>query len=130
MKMLKNKEKKPKRILIVEDGKPMARALELKLTKIGFQVTAVANGLLALEVLEKEKFDLILSDLIMPVLDGFGLLTEMKNRGNKTPVCVTTDLSQIEDRERAKKLGAKEFFVKSDTTILALSDYVKKFLNT
>ncbi|MBT6757368.1 MAG: response regulator, partial [Candidatus Jacksonbacteria bacterium] len=67
-----------KRILIVEDEKPMGHALELKLESEGFEVSTASNGVEALEVLEKETFNLVLLDLVMPKKDGFEVLTELK----------------------------------------------------
>lgn len=57
---------KIKKILIIEDEKPIARALELKLHHAGFKVSCVSNGQQGLEMIEKEFFDLILCDLLMP----------------------------------------------------------------
>ena len=118
-----------KKILIVEDEKPMARAMELKLTKSGFTAQAVFNGQEALDILLKEKIDLVLLDLIMPKMDGFGLLDEIKKRNIKTKVIITSNLSQNEDVTRAKKLGAVDFIIKSDTSIIDIVNKVKKFIN-
>ena len=119
----------PKKILIVEDEKPMARALELKLNKSGFEAKALFNGEEALKILETEKFDLILLDLVMPKVDGFAVLTALKEREIETPIIVTSNLSQEEDFKRAKELGAKDYFVKSDTPIADIVEHIKKFLN-
>ena len=119
--------KTQKRILIIEDEKPMARALELKLTHAGFSAQSVGNGQEGLVLLEKDKFDLVLLDLVMPKLDGFGVLEEMKKKGIKTPVMVQTNLAQEEDEKRAKELGAKGFFIKSNTPIAEIVEQIKNF---
>ena len=116
------------RILIIEDEKPLARALDLKLTNAGYETTLAFNGEEALEILKTEKFGLLLLYLMMPKVDGFGVLEELKKRGNKTPVIVITNLSQKEDEKRAASLGAKEFFVKSNTPIAELVKRVQKIL--
>ena len=116
-----------KKILIIEDEKPMAHALELKLAHAGFSAQSVGNGEEGLALLEKEKFDLVLLDLIMPKLDGFGVLEEMKKKGIKTPVMVQTNLAQEEDEKRAKALGVKEFFIKSNTPIAEIVEQIKNF---
>ena len=67
-----------KKILIVEDEKPMARALELKLTRAGYDAASANDGQSGLDYLEKNKVDLILLDLIMPKLDGFAVLERLK----------------------------------------------------
>lgn len=120
---------KLKKILIIEDEKPMARALELKLTHEGFEVQCAFNGETALEIFEKEKIDLIISDLVMPKMDGFRVLEEMKARSVTTPIIVLSNLSQEEDRKKALSLGAKDFFIKSNTPIADIVDHVKKILS-
>jgi two-component system response regulator VicR len=112
-----------KKILIVEDEKAIASALELKLKHEGYEVQCVFDGNSALELLKNAKFDLILLDLIMPQMDGFGVLTELKARNDKTSVIVLSNLSQAEDMTRAKELGAKDFFIKSD---IPIAEVIKK----
>lgn len=119
---------KPKKILIIEDEKPVARALELKLTHEGFEATITLNGESALETLEKETFDLIVCDLVMPKMDGFKVLETLKEKKVKTPVMVLTNLSQEDDEKRAKSLGAKEFFIKSNTSIANIVERIRQFL--
>ena len=117
-----------KRILVIEDEKPMAHALELKLTHAGFSVQSIGNGEEGLALMEKEKFDLVLLDLVMPKMDGFGVLEEMKKKGIETPVMVQSNLAQEEDESRVKALGAKEFFIKSNTPIAEIVERIKNFL--
>jgi len=117
-----------KKILIIEDEKPMARAMELKLTHAGFGVTVAFNGEEGLMHLEKGIFDLILCDLVMPKADGFKVLGTLKEKNSKTPVMILTNLSQEEDEKRARALGASEFFIKSDTPIAVIVERVTEFL--
>lgn len=121
---------KPKKILVADDERPMAKALELKLTKEGFEVKTVGNGREALDAMKAEKFDLLLLDLMMPRVDGFAVLAELKDRKDHTPVIVSSNLSQEEDIKRVKELGAKDYFVKSDTPISRVVDHVNKVLNS
>lgn len=118
--------KTAKKILVVEDDKPISRALVLKLTSAGFEVKSCFNGQEGLDVLAKEKFDLIFLDLVMPVVDGFAVLAELKERGSKVPVIVLTNLSQVDDYKRVKELGALDLFVKSDTPLAEIVEKVKK----
>lgn len=120
------KEGIKKKILILEDEKPLAHALELKLTHEGFDVVTTDNGELGISILEKEKFDLVLSDLIMPGVDGFGLLEEIKTKKMKIPVIIMTNLNQEEDKKRSFDLGAVDFFVKSNSTLSEIVEGVKK----
>lgn len=117
-----------KKILIIEDEKPMARALELKLAYAGFETRAVFNGEDGIELLQKETYALVLLDLVMPKMDGFTVLKTLKEKKIKIPVMVLTNLSQEDDEKRAKALGAKKFFVKSDTPIAAIVERVIQFL--
>ncbi|MFH1188832.1 MAG: response regulator [bacterium] len=121
--------KQSRRVFVVEDEQIMARTLELKLNRSGFEAKSAFDGATALNILKDEKFDLILLDLVMPKVDGFAVLSELKARGNKTPVIVISNLGQEEDIERAKKLGAKEYYVKSYTSVSQIIDHVKETLN-
>jgi DNA-binding response OmpR family regulator len=117
-----------KRILIAEDEKPIAHALELKLSNKGFDVTVVDDGEAAIEILEKNDFDLLLLDLVLPKKDGFDVLAAMQDKNIFTPVIVSSNLSQEEDLDRAKKLGAKDYFMKSNTSIEEVVEHVNKAL--
>lgn len=121
--------KTPKKILIIEDEKTLARALELKLSHAGFAVTAVFNGEDGVALLLKESFSLILLDLLMPKMDGFGVLTILKEKNIRTPVMVLSNLSQEDDLKRTQELGAKDFFIKSNTPISIILERVNKLLD-
>ena len=114
-----------KRILIAEDEKPMANALGLKLTSVGFEISLVYDGEAAVEAAKKTPFDLIILDLVMPVKDGFYVLEELKRLKIATKVIVSSNLSQEEDIKRAKELGASDYFIKSDTTLAEIVEKVK-----
>lgn len=118
-----------KKILIGEDEKPMAKALELKLNNSGFEAKAVHNGKEVVAEMTKQKYDLLLLDLIMPQLDGFGVLKELKAKKNKTPIIITSNLSQSEDEKKTRELGAVGFFVKSDTPLVKIVEEIKKILS-
>ncbi len=117
-----------KRILIVEDEKPIAKALQLKLSHSGFDAEVVHNGADAISYVTKNPVDMILLDVIMPVMDGFAVLESLKKKGVTTPVVMLSNLSQEEDEKRAKALGAKDFFIKSNTPLVEIVEFVKKFL--
>ena len=108
---------KGKSVLIVEDERPLAHALEMKLQSQGYQTTIATNGECALVELKKNKYALVLLDLIMPVVDGFAVLEGMKSQKIRVPVIVLSNLGQDEDRAKAKELGAIEYYVKSNTPI-------------
>lgn len=125
---MKQKIKTAKKILIIEDERTLARALELKLTHTGFKAKVVYNGEDAVELFKKESFDLILLDLIMPKMDGFMVLALLKVKKIKTPVIVLSNLSQQNDMKRTKEFGAKEFFIKSNTPIATIIERVIELL--
>ena len=122
-------DEKKKKVLIAEDEKPMANAVKLKLEKEGIEAVIAINGQEAVDFVKKENFDLVLLDLIMPVKDGFTALKEIRESGINVPVIIASNLSQGEDIEKAKKLGAIEYFVKSDTPISEVVGKVKKALS-
>lgn len=120
------KETEKKKILIIEDEKPLAHALELKLSHEGFDIVATSSGAEALTLLSDGAFDLVLTDLIIPGVDGFKVLETIQEKKMKIPVIVMTNLNQEEDRKRASDLGASEFFVKSNSPISLIVETVKK----
>lgn len=112
-----------KMLLIVEDERPLSHALDMKLKNQGYTTKVVTNGQDALKELKSTKYDLVLMDLIMPVMDGFAMLQEMKASNIVVPVIVLSNLGQDEDRAKTKDLGAIDYFVKSNTPI---ADIVKR----
>ncbi len=121
---------KQKRVLVVEDEKAYSRALVLKLQHAGYEAHSVANGEEALAVFTKEKFDLVLLDLVMPRLNGFSVLEEMRKRSIGTPVIVLSNLSQDDDEKKARELGARDFLGKSNTPIASVIVKVDSVFNT
>lgn len=115
-------------ILIIEDEKPLARALELSLNEAGFTTKVVFNGADGILAIEKETFDLIICDLIMPKMDGFTVLAILKEMKIISPVVVLSNLSQKEDEKYAKDFGAKDFFIKSNTPIETIVGRIQELL--
>lgn len=114
--------KKAKKILIIEDERPLAHALELKMSHEGYETKVAATGEEGLKEAATGKYDLILLDLILPGMDGFTILKELKNKKTKTVVLVLSNLGQDEDKKRAMEYGVKEYLVKSN---VPLADIVK-----
>jgi len=102
--------------------------LQLKLIQEGFEVKLVENGKEALSLLESEKFDLVILDLIMPELNGFGVLEALKQKNITVPVIVASDLSQVEDFDKVKQMGAIDFFVKSNMSMAEMTEKIKQYL--
>jgi len=106
-----------KKILIVEDEAGIVKPLAMKLKLSGFDVKSAADGEEGLDAMSKEKFDLVLLDLMMPRVDGFEVLTKLRERKDHTPVIVATNLNQPSDVSRVFELGCTNYYVKSDTTL-------------
>lgn len=115
-----------KRVLIVEDEKPLQHALELKLQREGYDTVTGHNGKEALDLLKSQEFDVVLLDLMMPEINGFQVLEQRASFMGSPSVFVLSNLSQHEDEERVMALGAKKFFIKSDTPLSVIIDEVSK----
>ena len=117
-------------ILVAEDDSLYAKVYQNKLAKEGYEVVLAANGKEAVEKAKQVKPDLILMDLIMPEMDGFTALQKIKTdpstKGLK--IVVMSNLGQDSDIQRAKDLGAEEYFVKANISIQELVDKVKIYL--
>lgn len=103
------------KILIVEDDHFFQKFYATKLLEHGFTVLIAKNGKEGLEMMRTMKPDLIILDIIMPIMDGFEVLEE-KNKDDmlkKIPVMVFSTLGQDQDVEKAKKLGAIGYVNKS-----------------
>src|SRR5688572_11885620 len=100
------------RILVIEDELPMRTALEDCLPGAGFRVVSGSDGERGLERALKEKPDLILLDVMMPRLDGFGLCTELRRLGHGMPVLMLTAKGQVRDRVSGLDAGADDYLVK------------------
>lgn len=123
-------DKSIKKILIVEDERPIARALELKLISSGFQAEIAKNGTEAVDKIKNGGFDMILLDLVLPEIDGFTILQKAKEEiKTTTPIIVLSNLSQSDDIKKAKALGAMDFLVKSNTPISEIVNKIKKYFN-
>ncbi len=100
------------RILVADDEAKMRRLLELTLQGMGHRVLQAADGAEALDLLATEPYDLVLTDLRMPRLDGLGLLRGMRERGLETPVVVLTAHGTVESAVEAMKLGAVDYILR------------------
>ena len=115
-------------ILVVEDEKPLNHALTLKLKGAGYEVDSAFDGEQALQFLESKQYDLIFLDLIMPKIDGFGVLENLQKRGINSLIYVLSNLGQPEDRQRAASLGAAGVLIKADTPLSTIVELVKSKL--
>lgn len=98
-------------ILVVDDSSFLRKRIRQALQNDYALVEAI-SGTTALAEIDKREFRCILTDLVMPDMDGFGLLTEIQRRGLRTPVIVLTADIQKTTRERCESLGAAAFIQK------------------
>jgi len=109
-----------KRILIVDDEPRYLRLLEANLRTEGYEVTTAQDGMQALDVFSAQPIDLVLLDVMMPRLDGFGATQRLREFSN-VPIVILTARGEEQDRVRGLDLGADDYLVKpfSATELLA-----------
>ena len=100
------------KILIAEDDRELSQLFNHVLTKHGFLATVVSNGKEALEALEKDYFDLLISDIMMPKMDGYELVRQMRESGNQTPVMMITARDAFDDMRQGFLSGTDDYMVK------------------
>lgn len=120
------------RILLAEDSITSRLLLKGILESAGCEVTAVADGLEAFTALRSQPFDLLVSDIEMPRLDGFGLTARIRadRQLAELPVILVTALSRQEDRERGIDVGANAYIAKSSFDQRGLLDAVRRLIGT
>jgi two-component system, chemotaxis family, chemotaxis protein CheY len=119
------------KVLVVEDSPTMRQLIVFALKRIrGFQISEANDGVDGLKKLSAEKFDLIVTDINMPIMDGLKLVSMVRNDPNykETPIIIITTEGASEDRERALALGANEYITKPIQTMQIL-ETVKKLMN-
>ena len=99
-------------ILIVEDDKELSQLFQKVLEKNGYQVKSASDGAQALEVLDKEYIDLIISDIMMPVMDGYELVSELRSAGYQIPVLMITAKGSFYDMRQGFLSGSDDYMVK------------------
>ena len=100
------------KILIVEDDRELRQLFQHVLMKNGYTVRGVGNGREALDCIEKEYVDLIISDIMMPVMDGYELVRSLRESGDKTPVLMITAKDAFDDMRLGFLSGTDDYMVK------------------
>ncbi len=98
------------KVLIVDDEKPICDLIDLNLSAAGYQCEAVQNGLEAITRIERDNFDLILLDVMLPGADGYDIMDYI--RPMEIPVIFITAKHEVRDRVKGLKLGADDYIVK------------------
>ena len=122
---------KMSKVLIIEDDKFLSSILKSRLEKDGLEVVQAFDGDEGLNMLKQDRPDLILLDLIMPKVSGFEVLEQISldPQLSHIPVMIASNLGQDSDIQKAKSLGAVEYYVKVRTTIDDLTKMVKNLIS-
>ena len=126
----KSKEKNGKSVLIIEDEKVIVDMYKMRLEREGYAVEIADNGAWGLKLAKDRKFDIIVMDIMMPAMNGYQMLKEIKKESNnkKTPIIVLSNSAQDEDIKKAKKQGADEYFLKAAITPAKLVKKIKELI--
>lgn len=100
------------KILIAEDDLELGRLFAHVLIKNGYTVKVVSNGKEALDAIDNDYFDLIISDIMMPVMDGYKLVSTLRETGNTTPVLMITAKDAFDDMRLGFLSGTDDYMVK------------------
>lgn len=100
------------KILVVEDELKTGNYLQQGLTEAGFVVDLARNGVDGLHQARTESYDLVILDVMLPGLDGWGVLRAMREEGRSMPVLFLTAKGQVEDRVKGLEQGADDYLVK------------------
>ena len=129
---LQQPQKARQRIFFIEDDQILVRAYQNKLTMEGFEVDSAINGVEAIQKLGFNDYDLVLLDLMLPKMNGFDVLHQLRTSGwpaAKKPIIVFSNLGDASDIDKAKKLGANDYLVKAnlspDQVVAKIKEYLK-----
>ena len=121
-----------KTILFIEDESALQKTVGTSLQKEGYKVISALDGEAGARLAKEENPDLILLDLILPKMDGFELLAELKKdpKTKSIPVIILTNLERMKDIEQALELGAKTYLVKANYTMEEVVTKIKQALSS
>lgn len=119
------------KILLVEDDQDLQEMYETKFAMEGFEVVKAENGVEALNKISTAKPSIILLDIVMPEIDGFQVLKDLKANPEtkEVPVILLTNLGQDGDIKKGMELGAVDYMIKANFTPNEVVAKVKKHLN-
>ena len=100
------------KILIAEDDRELRQLFSHVLSRNGYTVTGVSNGQEALDAMDADFYDMIISDIMMPVMDGYELVRQLRDVGNTTPVLMITAKDAFDDMRLGFQSGVDDYMVK------------------
>jgi len=118
------------KVLIIEDDQFLAELITKKLDDEGFEVVYAADGEKGWQAIQKEKPGLILLDLLLPGIDGFEVMENVKKDTelSKIPIIIISNYGQESKIQRAMSLGAKDYLVKANFTTGEIADKVRSVI--
>jgi DNA-binding response OmpR family regulator len=118
------------KILIIEDDQFLRELISQKLTREGYEVLEAIDGEKGLDAAKTSKPDLILLDLILPGIDGFEVLTEIKKDSNLSiiPIIILSNLGQRDEVEKGLKMGATDYLIKAHFTPAQIIEKIKNIV--
>ncbi len=108
---MQNENQDREKVLVVDDEASIRRILETRLKMVGYEVLTAADGEEALDAFSKFNPDLIILDVMMPKLDGYGVVREIR-KTSETPIIVLTALGDVSERITGLELGADDYVIK------------------
>ena len=125
-----NMSQNDKKVLVVEDDIFLSQLLSTRLEKAGIYVLKASDGEEALEIIKKERPNLVLLDIILPKKSGFEVAEEVASNPmlRSIPIIITSNLGQDSDVERGKSLGVVEYLVKAKVNVDDLVAKVQSYL--
>lgn len=115
------------RVLIVDDDADIRHILGLRLRHAGFEIGEAADGAEGLAAVRASAWDIVLLDLMMPRVDGFAFLDELRGFATKPPVVVITQLEDPDSQKRAFALGATQYVPKRRAMDRAFPDQIRQW---
>ena len=117
-------------ILIVEDDEVLLRALYILFHNSNYTIATANDGDTALKMAQRLNPDLVLLDLLLPIMDGFDVLKNLKAdpKLKNISVIVLSNLGASQDIERAKSLGASDYFIKAETDLEVLAEKINNLM--
>ncbi|PIV83591.1 MAG: response regulator [Candidatus Moranbacteria bacterium CG17_big_fil_post_rev_8_21_14_2_50_44_12] len=119
-----------KKVLIVEDDNFVAEVYSTKLLEMGHEVQIAQNGEEGLALIEKSKPDLVLLDILMPVMGGIELLEELKKKveWKNIPIILLTNVGEKESIQKARNFGVQDYLIKSHFTPAEVIEKIESIL--
>lgn len=118
-------------MIIAEDEPMLQEIYQMTFSSAGFEVFLAENGRVALEIAKKEKIEIVITDSMMPVMDGYELIKTLRGGeyDSNIKIIMLSNLSQPEDKDKAMQAGANGFVVKASFNPDELIEEVKKIIN-